>query len=174
MLFLGHGAKHKDAERHCFACGHQGLTAYVKASTSWFGVSEAALNIIFYRYERFQSINEFSLSQGFSVYEDDAFANFYLDFGAGIEEMIYPIARFAGFGASKQPQDLASTFLAEGVSPWSMRIFCIAGCWYSVADSISRAWDCLGVLLMNILRFCIIKILLLAAILLTQRLFARD
>ena len=75
----------------------------MKAGTSGFGVSEAALNIIFYRYERCQSINEFSSSQGFSVYEDDAFANFYLDVGAGIEEMIYPIARFAGFEPSKQP-----------------------------------------------------------------------
>ena len=103
MLFLSHGAQHKDAEQHCLACGHQGLTAYVKASMSGFGVSEAALNIIFYRCERCQSINEFSSSQGFSVYEDDAFANFYLDVGAGIEEMIYPIARFAGFEPSKQP-----------------------------------------------------------------------
>jgi hypothetical protein len=38
----------KDVDRHCLACGHQGLTAYVKASTSGFGVSEAALNIISY------------------------------------------------------------------------------------------------------------------------------
>jgi hypothetical protein len=89
----------------------------VKPSTTGFGVSEAALNIIFYRCERCQGINEFSSSQGFyAVDEDDASANFYLDVGAGIKEMIDPIARFAGFGASKQPQDLASTFLAEGGS----------------------------------------------------------
>jgi hypothetical protein len=60
MLFLGHGAQHKDAEQHCLACGHQDFTAYVKASIFGFGVSEAVLNIIFYRYERCQSINEFS------------------------------------------------------------------------------------------------------------------
>ena len=115
MLFLNHGAQHKDTEQHCLACGHQGLTAYVKASMSGFGVSEAALNIIFYRCERCQSINEFSSSQGFyAVDEDDSFANFYLDVGAGIEEMIDPIARFASFEASKPPQDLAWSFLELG------------------------------------------------------------
>jgi hypothetical protein len=120
MLFLSQGAQHKDAEQHCLACEHQGLTAYVKPRTTRFGVSEAALNIIFYRCERCQGINEFSSSQGFyAVDEDDTSANSCLDVGAGIKEMIHPIARFAGFGASKQPQDLASTFLAEGaVDPW--------------------------------------------------------
>lgn len=115
MLFLNHSAQHKDTERHCLACGHQGLTAYVKASMSGFGVSEAALNIIFYRCDQCQSINEFSSSQGFyAVNEDDAFANFYLDVGAGIEEMIDPVARISGFVASKQPQDLAWSFLELG------------------------------------------------------------
>ena len=72
MLFLSHGAQYKDAEQHCLACGHQGLTAYAKASTSEFGVSEAALNIIFYRYEWRQRINEFSSSQGsYALDEDD-------------------------------------------------------------------------------------------------------
>jgi len=87
----------------------------VNPSATGFGVSEAALNIIFYRCKRCQGINEFSSSQGFyAVDENDTSANFYLDVGAGIQEMIDPIARFVGFGASKQPQDLALTFLELG------------------------------------------------------------
>ena len=115
MLFLNHSAQHKDTEHHCLACGHQGLTPYVKASMSGIGVSEAALNIIFYSCNQCQSINEFSSCQSFyTLDEDDALANFYLDVGAGIEEMIDPVARFSGLVASKQPQDLAWSFLELG------------------------------------------------------------
>ena len=115
MLFLNHSAQHKHAEQKCLACGHDGLTAYVKASKSGFGVPEESLDIVFYRCDQCQSINEFSTSQGFyAVEEDDAFANFYLDVGAGIEEMIDPIARFSGLVASKQPQAEPWTFLELG------------------------------------------------------------
>jgi hypothetical protein len=103
MLFLSQGAQHKDVEQHCSACEHQDLAANVKASTSEFGASEAALTIIFYCCERCQSSNKFSLSQGFYVVdEDDASANFYLGVGTDIEEAIDLIVRFAGFGAFKQ------------------------------------------------------------------------
>jgi hypothetical protein len=100
MLFLSHGSEHKHAEQKCLACGHNGLSAYVKASKSGLGVPEESLDIFFYRCDQCQSLNDFSTSQDFyTVEEDDAFANFYLDVGAGIEEMIDPIARFSGLVA---------------------------------------------------------------------------
>jgi SAM-dependent methyltransferase len=115
MLFLSHSSEHKHAEQKCLACGHNGLSAYVKASKSGLGVPEESLDIFFYRCDQCQSLNDFSTSQDFyTVEEDDAFANFYLDVGAGIEEMIDPIARFSGLVASKQPQAEPWTFLELG------------------------------------------------------------
>lgn len=114
MLFLSHGAQHKDAEQHCLTCGHQGLAAYVKAGTSGFGVSEAALNIIFYRYERCQSINEFSSSQGFPYTKMMLSPISILMSAQASKKLLTRSPDLQVFGTSKQPQDLASTFLELG------------------------------------------------------------
>lgn len=115
MLFTAKSSLPKAIGHKCAACGRSDLSLFVRASTSGLGTTVDQCKIEFYRCNYCESINEFSSGQGFyDVNEDNAFANFYLDIGAGIEEMIDPIARFARSSQSYLTQEDSRTFLELG------------------------------------------------------------
>lgn len=109
MHFLPQAPEKTSHHHECAACGSRELSPYINASASGLKEANNQCTIKFYLCNYCKSINEFSSSQGFyDASEDKAFANFYLDVGAGIEEMIDPIARFAQ--TSKVAQEKGSSF----------------------------------------------------------------
>lgn len=109
---------HHETQAHqncCAACGSKDLSPYVKASKYGLRTPENHCTTLFYLCNQCKSINEFSKSDGFyELARDDAFANFYLDVGAGIEEMIDPIARLSDWLENEESSGCSLSFLELG------------------------------------------------------------
>lgn len=115
MFFLKHSPQPTNAQHICKACKGHELEPYVKASQHGVCSADNDYPILFYRCLQCGSINEFSKEQDFYIARDEkAFANFYLDVGAGIEEMIDPIARFSGSTQYDSPSGKTRSFLELG------------------------------------------------------------
>jgi len=115
MHFLPTPLEIKTRQYCCAACGCNDLSLYVKASKNGLKTPDKLCNTLFYLCKQCNSINDFSESEGFYESERDiSFANFYLDVGAGIEEMIDPIARLSHRLESNQSSDQPLSFLELG------------------------------------------------------------
>ena len=115
MHFLSSPHENKTHQNCCAACRSEDLYLYVKTSKNGLKIPENQCGTLFYQCNQCKSINEFSKSDGFyEVERDISFANFYLDVGAGIEEMIDPIARLSKWQESNKPSDSSLSFLELG------------------------------------------------------------
>lgn len=115
MHFLSTPHETKTHQYCCAACGSKDLSPYVKASKYGLKTPENHCTTLFYICNQCKSINEFSESDGFYELERDiSFANFYLDVGAGIEEMIDPIARLSDWLDNEDSSGRSLSFLELG------------------------------------------------------------
>jgi SAM-dependent methyltransferase len=134
--FFDIGTPTTDTSNHCKACGSSDLEAEVQASQKSIFAEPADCQIIYYRCKFCGSLNEFSESSGY--YEsriDPAFANYYVDVGAGVEEIIDPLARLSRRVTQEHEDSARISYLELG---------CGYGFGVHYANSI-QGWDAAGI-----------------------------
>lgn len=96
MYFIA--SNDRDTPAHnctCRACGGADLSAHVQASSQGLLAMPEECEYVFYLCHECGSLNEFSEVQTFYINEADTpYVNYYIDIGAGIDEMIAPIGSY--------------------------------------------------------------------------------
>jgi SAM-dependent methyltransferase len=112
--FLNQGIDQLD--RHsCKACTSHELTLYAKANRANIFATADECDVIYYKCASCGSLNDFSpSSEYYDTKIDTAFANYYTDVGAGVEEIIDPITRVSKVYKDSEAVDSCFKFLEVG------------------------------------------------------------